>query len=88
MQNFAETALDFQFFLDDCYQHVNTDGDPDLGLYSVFGRSVERFDAKVLFDPLEEQFHLPGALVELCDGQRRQHKIVGQEDVVFFCVWH
>ncbi len=84
LENFAETALDFQFFLDDCYQHVNADGDPDLSLYGVFGCTVERFDAQVLFDPFEEQLHLPAAFVELRDGQWRKRKIVGQEDVVFF----
>ncbi len=84
LQDFAEAAFDFQFFLDDRYQHVNADGDPNLGFYRVFGCPVERFDAKVLFDPFEEQFYLPAAFVELCDGQRRERKIVGQEDIAFF----
>ena len=84
LQDFAETSFDFQFFFDDRHQHVNADGDPDLGLYGVFGCSVKRFDAKVLFDPFEEQFHLPSAFVELCDDQRGENKIVGQENVAFF----
>ena len=88
LQDFAETAFDFQFFPDDSHQHVNADGNPDLGFYSVFGCPVERFDAKVLFDPFEEQFHLPAALVELCDGLRRENKVVGQEDVRVFCLRH
>lgn len=84
LQDFAETSLYFQFLLDDRYQHVNADGDPDLGLYRVFGCPVKRFDAKILFDPFEEQFYLPTAFVELCDGQRREVEIVGQEDIAFF----
>ena len=34
----------------------------------------------MLLDPLEEQFDLPAAAVELGDGQRRQGEVVGQED--------
>ncbi len=84
MQDFAETAFDFHFFPDDSHQHVNADGNPDLGLYRIFGGPEERLDAKVLFDPFEEQFHLPTAFVELCDGQRRKVEIVGQKDIALF----
>jgi len=34
----------------------------------------------VLLDPFEEQLHLPSAPVELSDGQRRKHEVVGQKD--------
>ena len=33
----------------------------------------------MLLDPLEEEFYLPPAFVELCDGERRQGKVVGQK---------
>src|SRR4030065_386991 len=33
----------------------------------------------MLLDPLEEQFHLPAALVERADGCRRKGEVVGQE---------
>src|SRR2546429_4799174 len=33
---------------------MNRDGDPDLSLHSVLAGAVERFDAKVLFDPFEK----------------------------------
>ncbi len=45
----------------------------------VFGCAVELFDSQVLFDPFEEKFDLPAAAVKLCDGQRRQVEVVGQE---------
>ena len=54
--------------LDDGYQDVNRDGDPDLSFDGVLGSSVECFDAKVLFDPFEKYFDLPAALKQLSDG--------------------
>src|SRR4051812_31068800 len=33
----------------------------------------------MLFDPFEKQFHLPAALVESANGQRRKLKVVGEE---------
>ena len=41
---------------------------------------MERLDSEMLFDPFEEQFDLPAALVDLGDGKRGQGKVVGQED--------
>src|SRR2546428_13871820 len=38
----------------DGHQHINRDGDPDLSLHGVLAGAVERFDAKVLFDPFEQ----------------------------------
>src|SRR5271169_2546935 len=80
LQDFAHAAFDLQFFLDDGHEHVHADGDPNLRLDGVVGGSVERLDPQVLFDPLEEQFYLPAAAVELGDGQGRQGEVVGQED--------
>ncbi len=37
----------------------------------------------MLFDPFEEQFDLPAAMIELGDGQRRHGEVVGQEDERF-----
>ena len=53
-----------KLFLDDRYQHVDADGDPDLRPHSILGSAVEAFDAQVLLDPLEEQFHLPSTSVQ------------------------
>jgi hypothetical protein len=41
-------------FADDRHQHINRDGDPDLGLHRVLADAVEGFDAQVLLDPLEQ----------------------------------
>src|SRR5205807_7100650 len=34
----------------------------------------------MLFDPFEEQLDLPATAIELSDGQRRQRKVVGNEN--------
>jgi predicted nucleotidyltransferase len=43
--------------------------DPDQGVHFVLRAAVELLKAQMLFDPLEEKFHLPVALVE---GANRQ----------------
>ena len=52
---------------------------PDLGLHGVLGGSEERFDAKMLFDPFEKQFHLPAAAVQLRHGGPGHGELVGEE---------
>ena len=44
LQDFAQTQLDFEFFLDNCYENVNTDGNPDLGFHCVLGSAEKCFD--------------------------------------------
>jgi len=61
-------------------QHIGGDGAPYLGLHGVFGGGKKPFDPEVLFDPLEEQFDLPAALVEGGDRQGRQSGVVGEEE--------
>jgi hypothetical protein len=41
--------------------------------------TVKSFDSQVLFDPFEEQFHLPTAAVQFGDGKRRKIEIVRQK---------
>jgi len=75
MQGRIQTKL----FFDDCHQHIDADGNPDLRAYGVLRGAVEALDAQVLLDPLEEQLHLPSAPVQGANGQRRQSKLVGQK---------
>ena len=67
LQDFAQTQLDFEFFLDNSYQNVNADGNPDLSLHRVFGGAKKCFDTKVLFDPFEKDFYPPAAFVKPSD---------------------
>ena len=69
-----------KFLFDDGNQHVSRHGAPDLRLDGILAVAQELLDSQVLLDPFEEQFDLPAVLVECCDGQRRQDKVVGQED--------
>ena len=55
MQGHVQT----KFLLDDCHQHVDADGDPDLRPHSVLGSAVEAFDAQVLLDPLLSTASMP-----------------------------
>ena len=64
---------------DDCDQDINGHCDPDLCLDGILGGTEKGFDAQVLFDPLEEQLHLPAAAIEVADDQSRQGKIIGKK---------
>ena len=78
-----QTALQIQTFLDDRHQHVNGDGNPDLGSDRILRCAVESLDPQMLLDPAKEQFHLPTTPIELGDGQSGQQEIVGEKDKRF-----
>ena len=80
MEDFGEASFDLQFLFDNSNEHVNADCDPDLGPHGARRRAIKGFNSQMLFDPFEEQFDLPAALVELRDRQHRQHKVVRQKD--------
>ena len=65
--------------LDDCDQHIGGHRTPYLRFDRVFAGADKFLDAQMLFDPFEKQFHLPTALVESGNGQRRQGGVVGQK---------
>jgi len=67
-------------------QQINADRDPDLGAHCVFAWSVERFYAKVLLYPFEEQFNLPSAFIDRRNCQRRQIEVVREEGQTFPCI--
>ena len=67
-------------FLDDRDEHIDRDGDPDLGFHGILRGAIELLDAKMLLDPLEEQLDLPAAFVKRADGQRGQIELVAQKN--------
>lgn len=69
-----------KFLPRDSDQHVRGNGAPDLRPDRVLAVADESLDAKVLFDPFEEELDTPPALVERGDRQRCQRRVVGQED--------
>ncbi len=76
LQDFAQTQLDFEFFLDNCYQNVNADSNPDLSFHCVCTGAEKRFDSQVLFDPFEKYFYPPAAFVKPGDCKSWQCKVV------------
>ena len=55
----VEIALDLESLADDGHEHVNRDGDPELGLDRVGRGAKEALDPEMLLDPLEEELDLP-----------------------------
>lgn len=70
-------------FSDDGNKDVSGNSNPELGSYRVIGSPVEGLNAEMLFDPFEEQFDLPSALVEFGDSQCGKDKIVGEKNELF-----
>jgi hypothetical protein len=69
-----------QSFFDNFQEKINRNRDPDLGAHGVLAGAIEGFDAQMLFDPFEEQFDLPAAVIELRNGKGGQGEVVGQKD--------
>src|SRR5262249_29221551 len=53
--------------------------DPNLGLDCVLAGTKECLDSQMLLDPLEEQLHLPAALVDLSDGGGWKREVIGEK---------
>ena len=66
--------------LDNCDQAVCDDSYINLDTNSIFVESIELLDVKMLFDPLEEQFHSSSMFVKESDLFSRNRQIVGVED--------
>ena len=69
-----------QTFFQNGNEQINGDGRPDLRAHRVGRRAVKGFDAQMLFEPLEEQFDLPAAPIQVGDGQCRHGEVVRQKD--------
>lgn len=67
-------------------EQINADSDPDLSFDGIGRGAVEGFDSQVLFDPAEEEFHLPSELEDIGHGFCRNRKDVGQKYETFACL--
>jgi hypothetical protein len=83
LQYSAHALVDSEALIENSHHQVCADGDPDLGLHGVFAQAIERFDAKVLFDPLDEDLDLPAGFVNLRVHARVDLEVVGDEDQAF-----
>ena len=72
-----------QAFFQHQNEEVNTHRNPNLRPHGVVVSSEKSFDAQVLFDPFEEQFHMPTVFVNLRDGLRTHNHVVGQKHKSF-----
>ena len=63
-----KTPWQVQFLFENRYHHINAHRNPYLRLDSVGGSAEKTLDSKILFDPFEELFYLPSALVEQSNG--------------------
>jgi len=79
----AQTFIDSMHLIESGHQEINGESDPDLGAHGVFGRAIERLDAQVLFDPLEEEFDLPAALVDRGNRKSGEIEVVCKKDQLF-----
>lgn len=80
LQQFMERGVKVNLLFGIGAEHIGGHDAPDLRLHRVLARAQETLDAKVLFDPLEKQFHLPVTFVPCSNAQREQRLVVGQED--------
>ena len=90
LQHSTHTLVDSEGLIENGHHQVCADGYPDLGLHSPARgtQAVEGFDAKVLLDPLEEEFDLPAGFVDFRDHNGVDLEVVGYEDQAFpgFCI--
>ena len=75
----VKTHFEPEALANDSHQHINRDGDPNLSLHGVVTGPIKRLDSQVLLDPLEKQFRLLTAFIDLGDHQSRQLEVIGEE---------
>ena len=86
LQYSAQTFVDSMNLIETGHHEVNAYSDPDLGAHGVLRGAEEGLDAQVLLNPLEEEFDLPPAFVNGCDGNSGQFEVVGKKDQSLACM--
>ena len=86
LQNCVETHIQTKFFPNHCDQHISTDRGPNLCFQSIRACADECLDSQMLLDPLEKEFHLPTAAIQLGNCVCWQGKVVGQKNQPFLCL--
>jgi len=70
--------IEFQSFFYDRDEQLSAHCDPDLCFDCVLCCTQKILDSKMLFDPFEEQFHLPSLAVDVCNELGLECHVVGQ----------
>ena len=73
-------------FLCHLQQQIGNQGDGDLDAYGILTAAQEMLNPQGLFDPLEEQFDGPAALIQIRDLLRRRFEIVGEDAQDLTCI--
>ncbi len=74
--DFDNGSSNLKVMLDDGNETIGDDGNMYLDTYCILRFTPEAFDLKMLFDPLEEQLHLPSVLVEQGDVLSTEEEVV------------
>ncbi len=61
-------------------------GNPDLSHDCIAAGSEKSLELQVLLEPLEKERHLPTIFVHVSYSFSCQMEIVGEKDMVFFCI--
>ena len=79
--------IQFQLLLDNSYQNIDRNCNPDLCFYRILRGAVKGLDPQMLLDPFEKEFYVPPTSVELRNGFCRKRKIVGKKDEPFVGIY-
>ena len=79
LENFVQSCRAAQAFFEQGDQRIDRHRHPELGANGIGAGAVKDLDPQVLFEPAEEQFHLPALLVKPRHRQGGQAKMVGQK---------
>lgn len=74
--DFVDIAFDFHFMFNNCNQAISANSYIYLYPYSVLRLSPKSSDSKMLFYPLEEQFHLPSVFVKELKFRKYSNNVI------------
>src|SRR3972149_2949849 len=80
LKDFVQTWFQLPGLLQYGDEQAGAHRGPDLNAHRVRGIADEMADAKVLFDPAEEQFDLPAGAIQLGDLEGRGGEQIGEKD--------
>lgn len=75
--DFHDRAIEFKVVFNDSDEAIGDDGHMNLYADGILRFTPECLDSEVLFDPFEEEFHLPSVSIQKCDVFGRKVEVVG-----------
>ncbi len=74
--DFEDGSIQFEVVLDDRNKTICDDCDVNLYAHSILRLAPELLDTEMLFDPFEEELHLPAITVKKCDVLGRKVEVI------------